>query len=102
MSRSTIVLLTAIAFPMSISCSSGDGWQDLESQVEAYHPRMAFRDSTGREIGKEELKSHAGAYRFTIEDRDSVPEEAIRLHARARDLGANGDYAGALGLLWKA
>jgi tetratricopeptide (TPR) repeat protein len=101
-SRRFVRLLIALASGSSLSCSSGSGWGDLEAQVQTIHPRIAFRDSTGREIGPEEFGSFAGKLRWFIEDTDSVPEEARDQYSKARDLGAAGDYDEVLGLLWKA
>jgi hypothetical protein len=64
--------------------------------------RIVFRDASGRVLTERDLKGAGGPVRWEIIGGDAVPPEAARLHARARDAGANGDYFRALDLLDEA
>jgi len=98
---SVILLLIAMTSASDCSRTRAEEFDSLEPRVQTIHPRIAFRDSTGREIAPENIQSFRG-FRWFIEDLDSVPMEAATLHSKAQEIGSKGDYDESLRLLWRA
>ncbi len=72
------------------------------NEAPSTEPRIVLRDSEGRELTAADLREVQGPVPFELVGGTSVPAEAKRLHQRAREAGARGDYAEALGLLRSA
>ena len=64
--------------------------------------RLVFKDAAGRELTTDDLQGVSGTVRWEVIGADSVPAEASRLHAEAREAGGRGDYPHALDLLAQA
>jgi tetratricopeptide (TPR) repeat protein len=64
--------------------------------------RLVFRDAAGRELTTDDLEGVSGNVRWEVIGAGSVPVEASRLHAEAREAGGRGDYPHVLNLLAKA
>lgn len=93
-----IMLLSCFGF--AGPARADEGWSRLEPQGTILRPRVVLRDDAGREI--ENLQGFTGNVRWYIEDRDSVPRQAIEWHERARQAGSAGNYDESLRLLWRA
>jgi hypothetical protein len=64
--------------------------------------RLVFTDAAGRQLTTQELRGFSGRVRWEIIGADRVPPQAVALHVRARNLGTDGDYLGAIALLDQA
>ena len=65
-------------------------------------PRVAFTADDGRQLTFSDLNDAEGAFEYRVVDQDQIPAEANSLHQKARQLGASGDYDGAIKTLVEA
>src|SRR6185503_10174663 len=72
---------------------------DRSSREKPSGARLVFKDAAGRELTTDDLKQVSGQVSWEVIGADTVPPEASRLHAEAREAGGRGDYQRALTLL---
>ena len=95
MSGEVAVLRTSIILLLVLLIACGPGERQMDSQV-------VYRDSAGRALTLDDVRTATGVVRWEIPSRRDVPEEAQRLHQLGRETGATGDYGNALALFSRA
>jgi tetratricopeptide (TPR) repeat protein len=84
---------TTILAVLFMAC--GTGVRPLEGQI-------VYRDSAGRELTLEEVRSTGGKVSWELVVPSDVPEKAVKLHQAGRQAGARGEADMALRLLAEA
>jgi tetratricopeptide (TPR) repeat protein len=91
-----LVALAGGALTIAVSLTACGGERSSEDT------RLVFKDAAGRELTTDDLRGVSGTVRWEVIGAGTVPVEASRLHAEAREAGAHGEYPRALNLLEQA
>ena len=65
-------------------------------------PGLIFRDGSGRQLTKDDLKNTTGTVNWSVVGSDKVSDAAAALHEQGRAAGGKGEYAKAIELFNKA
>ncbi|NLY00137.1 MAG: tetratricopeptide repeat protein [Rhodopirellula sp.] len=88
----------ACAFIVLAGCDRNTNTAPAESGT----PRVVFRADDGRELTFADLADATGTFEYKIVGAGQIPPEANSLHQKGRQLGASGDYDGAIRALAEA